>query len=615
MARPQSLRQSLPDIIRFMRYFSPVLRKQRSLIAGSFTALFAEVLLRILEPWPLKFIIDRIVVTSPTAGRPGIQAVDALDTMTLLTLAALSVVIIAGLRALAAYFSTVGFSLVGNRLLTEVRNTLYRHLQCLSLSFHSRSRSGDLTLRVISDVGLMKDVVVTALLPLLGNIFILVGMFAVMFWLNWQLALVALAIAPMFFLSAVRKSQQIQHVARKQRRREGAMAATAAESIGAIKVVQALSLDRIFFKVFSNQSNKTLKQDVKAKRLEAGLERSVDVLVAFATALVLWFGASLVLGNELTPGELLVFLFYLNSAFKPVRNFAKYTGRLAKASAAGERVLDVLERKPDVYDLPGATRAPAFQGEVRFEDVSFAYEPGRPVLENINFKVPAGKNVALVGASGIGKSTLVGLILRLYDTNHGRVLIDGHDIREFTLASLRGQISVMLQDTLLFAASVRDNIAYGAPDATPREIEAAARFANAHEFIEALPRGYDTILGERGVTLSSGQRQRIAVARTAIRNSPILILDEPTAGLDEENERALIDALERLAQGRTTFLVTHNLHHAAHSDMIMFLEGGHVIESGTHAQLMQANGRYAALYRMQTATRICQEENAYALTC
>jgi ATP-binding cassette subfamily B protein len=282
-----------------------------------------------------------------------------------------------------------------------------------------------------------------------------------------------------------------------------------------------------------------------------------------------------------------------------VQDFAKHTGRLAKASAAGERVIQLLEQIPDVSDLPGAVSAPAFQGAVRFEDVTFAYEPEQSVLKKINFEVKAGKQVALIGPSGIGKSTLVNLLLRFYDPVAGRVLIDGTDIRAYTLSSVRSQISVVLQDSFLFAASVRDNIAYGAPAASPEAIEAAARLANAHDFILGLPHGYDTVLGERGLTLSGGQRQRIAIARAAVRQAPILILDEPVTGLDEESERAILEALDRVAQNRTTFFITHDLKLAAQADRIFYLEQGEVLEQGSHAELIQASGRYAALFKLQ----------------
>jgi len=383
------------------------------------------------------------------------------------------------------------------------------------------------------------------------------------------------------------------------------MAATAAESIEGVKVIHAFSLEETFARAFTGQSRKNLATGTYATRLAAGLERTVDLLIAVATALTLWLGAKLVLRGAMTPGDLVVFLAYLRNAFRPVRDFAKYAGRLAKASAAGERVLDILDRTPDVRDRPGAVPAPAFRGAVRFERVSFAYEPGRPVLEEIDCEILPGQHVALVGPSGSGKSTLVSLILRLYDPTAGRVLIDGRDIREYTLASLRPQISVVLQDSLLFATTIQDNIAYGAsggggPSPPPAEaVEAAAGLANAHAFVAALPQGYDTVVGERGVTLSHGQRQRIAIARAAIRRAPIVVLDEPTTGLDKENEWAVIEALERLVAGCTTFLITHDLRLATRADLILYLDAGTVHERGTHAALLRANGRYAALYRMQ----------------
>ena len=603
-----SLRDSLPGLGRLLRRFWPYVRRERPLIAASLLALYAEIGLRLLEPWPLKVVLDRILAPLAASGHigSGLHLLRDVDPARLLTLSALAVIGFAGLRALAAYYNTVGFALVGNRVLTAVRSELYGQLQRLSLSFHTRAKSGDLIVRVIGDVGFLQDVTVTAFLPLLANVLTLVGMAAVMLWLNAPLTLLTLATGPLFWVCTTRLSGRIRDTARRQRQQEGAMAATAAESIGAVKEIHALSLQGTFARVFTGESRKNLATGTDATRLAAGLERTVDLLIAVATALTLWFGARLVLRGAMTPGDLVVFLAYLRNAFHPVRDFAKYTGRLAKASAAAERVLDLLDRTPDVRDLPGAVRAPAFRGggAGRFDHVSFAYEPGRPVLEEIDCEILAGQHVALVGPSGSGKSTLVSLILRLYDATAGRVLIDGRDIREYTLASLRPQISVVLQDSLLFATTIRDNIAYGAsaasPPAPPAEaVEAAARLANAHAFIAALPQGYDTVVGERGVTLSHGQRQRIAIARAAIRRAPIVVLDEPTAGLDKENAWAVIEALERLVAGCTTFLITHDPRLAARADLILYLDAGTVRERGTHGALLQANGRYAALHRTQ----------------
>lgn len=609
--RSKKLKETIPGLGQIIRRFKPQIRKQGWLLTLSFVALLVETVLRLLEPWPLKFIFDYILLTGfSTNSLPFLQGFDPL---TLLALLAVGTVAIAILRAAAAFLSTVGMALAATHIMTEIRGELYSHLQRLSLSFHSKAKSGDLITRVTYDVERLREATVTAALPLLTNILTLVGMLGVMLWLNWELAIIAISVFPLFIIASVRISKQIQTVARTQRKREGAMAATAAEAIGAIKVVQALSLQDMLERTFSSQNQKSLQDGAQTQKLAAGLERTVEVLVAIATALILWRGVQLVLQKAVTPGDLLVFITYLKTAFKPMRQLAKYTGQIAKATASGERIIDLLDTIPEVRDLRGAIEAPSFQGTVQFDNVSFAYEPETAILRNMSFAVEPGQQVALVGPSGGGKSSLVSLLLRLYDPLEGRILIDGRDLREYKLDSLRRQISIVLQDSVLFAVSVRDNIAYGALDASDRDIKAAARLANAHDFILALPQGYDTILGERGATLSGGQRQRIAIARAAVRRAPIVILDEPTTGLDQENEHAVNEALERLTQQCTTFWISHNLKAVAQADWILYIEGGRVLEQGTHTELLQVGGRYAAMYALQSAIGShVSKEDSYA---
>lgn len=599
MGRKDTRDRSLRGLWRAGRYFWPYVRQSRFVIAGGFLALLAQMGFGLLEPWPLKFVIDRIIVLSPEEETSSIAFLDNFEPMTLLAVLALALVVIIGLRALSTWSATVSFTVVGNRVMTGVRDDLFDHLQHLSLSYHKRARGGDLLLRLTSDISLLREVAIRALLPMIGSVLILLGMMAVMLWLNWQLALVAFALVPVSWLAIALLGRRIREVSRRERRQEGKMASAAAESMAAIATVQALSLERGFAGDVSRRGRRIMQQRVKARRLQAGIVGVVDMLTAIATALVLWFGARLVLDAALTAGELLVFLAYLTRSYKPQRDLARYMGRLTKASAAGERIVDVLEATPDVRDLPGAFAAPPFEGRVVYDDVKFSYEPGRCHLDGIRFQIEPGEHIALVGPSGGGKSTMISLLLRLYDPDEGRVMIDGHDIRDYTIESLRSQISTVLQDGLLFAASIRDNIASGNDDIKLEEIISAARLANADGFIRALPEGYNTRLGGRGVTLSAGQRQRVTIARAALHKTPILILDEPTTSLDEGNRNIIVGTIESLWKNRTTILTTHDLRLARLADRIFCVEDGRIIESGTHDELIQAGGRYATHYRMQ----------------
>lgn len=601
MPEIKSVKETLPGLGRIIGKFWPQIRKQNILIVISFLALVAETAFRLLEPWPLKIIFDYILLSGFETASQTFPIIRNLSTIEFLTVLAVAIVAIAALRAACAYISTIGMALAATHIMTEIRGTLYSHLQRLSLSFHSKAKSGDLITRVTYDVERIREATVTAALPLFTNVFTLTGMLAVMLWMNWELAIIAIAVFPLFILVSAHLSKQIQKVARKQRKREGAMAATAAEAMGAIKVVQALSLQGMLESSFSKDNQKSLQEGAESQKLAAGLERTVEMLVAVATALILWRGVQLVLDKMVSPGELLVFINYLKTAFKPMRQLAKYTAQISKATASGERIIDLLDTVPEIRDLRGALTAPRFRGAVEFKNVMFAYEAEQVILQNMSFQVKAGQKVALVGPSGGGKSSLVSLLLRLYDPVEGAILIDGHDLREYKVDSLRQQISIVLQESVLFAVSVKDNIAYGCLNATDAEIEAASRLANAHDFIEALPLGYDTILGERGATLSGGQRQRIAIARAAVRQSPIVILDEPTTGLDQENEREVSEALERLTQNSTTFWITHNLKAAEQADTILYIESGKVLEQGTHSELINLGNKYAAMYAVQSA--------------
>ena len=592
---------------RIWRHFGMYVTRQSPILIGAFITLLAEIIWRLAEPWALKFVIDYVIGKKSLLALPFGAQLATIDSSVLLIAAALGIVLVTAMRAMSEYVNTVSFALAGNAVLNGVRAKLYHHLQRMSLAFHTKSRNGDLVVRISSDINQLTDAVVTAALPLAGNVLVMVGMLGMMLWMNWRLALLAFLVLPLFWLMTTRYGSRIQDAARKQRKREGALAATASESFSAIKIVQALGLERVFAEAFEQQNVRSLSEGARSTRLTSSLERSVDVMLAAANALVIWLGARMVLNSELSVGDLLVFLSYLKSTLKPIQDFAKYTGRLAKAGAAGERVIDLLDQEPDVRNLPHAKTAPAFRGHVCFDQVGFGYEAGNPILKDISFVVKPGQRVAIIGPSGNGKTTLTNLLMRLYDPTTGHVLIDQRDVRAYTIESLRAQISVVMQDTILFAGTLRENIAFGVPDATQEAIEAAARVASAHDFIVGMPLGYDTEVGERGVTLSNGQRQRISIARAAIRRAPILILDEPTTGLDKTNERAVLAALEKISAGSTTFYITHDLTHIKPDDMVLYLDAGELRVYGPHASLIKTDNVYSHQYRQSTGATVAAD--------
>jgi ATP-binding cassette subfamily B protein len=596
-SRKPTLRQAAPGLARTLRRFSRHVADQRRLLVLGSLALLAEVAMRLLEPWPLAYVIDHVVVRagaelSSGTGAGSRAGAPDVGTGVLLAACAVGLLTVVLLRALASYATTVCFALAGNRVLTRVRADLYAHLNRLSVAFHDRARTGDLVTRVTGDVGRLQEATVTALLPLVGNVVTLVGMLVVIAVMDSVLGLVVLVVLPFFTLINVRLTRRIARVSREQRKAEGAIASLATESLGSMRVVHSYSLAGRLQERFGGSNERSLRDGVRAKKLSAGLERKTDVLVGVAIALVLWAGGWRVLSGDLTPGELTVFLTYLKTAMRPMRDVAKYTGRIAKAAASGERIVDLLDEPADLVDASWARPAPRFRGRVELSDVWVSYTPGHPALRGVDLRVGAGARVALVGASGSGKSTVVALLSRLRDPDQGRVLIDGHDLRDLTLESVRSQVSVVLQDSVLFALSVRDNIALGVDrDVTDAEVEKAARIAGAHDFVSALPDGYGTVVGERGATLSGGQRQRIAIARAAIRSAPIVVLDEALTGVDSETGGEVLGALRRLCEGRTTFVVTHDLEAARDVDRVVWIEDGVVRLDGDPDTVLGAMNR------------------------
>lgn len=600
MKRPCN--RDLPSsIARILRAFGPHIAREKSLLIPGAIATLLATIMDLLQPWPLKFIYDHIFLGRAGHHLPDWKILQTSDSRLLLGILALSFIAISIAGAVASYASTVLLSVAASNVIAEIRDMLFSHLERLSLAFHSRQKTGDLITRVTYDTDRLRDVSVTAALPFLTTALTLVAMVGVMFWMNWQLTLIAIFALPAFLVAVTRLTKRLKEGARQQRLREGVIAATTTEALGSIRVVQALSLQKVFAAVFASTNKNSLQEGVRVQRLSAGLERTVEMFAAFGVAVALWFGGQMAVDKVITPGFLIVFIAYLRRTFRPMRQLAKYVGQIAKALASGERVVDLLEAKPEIEDSPDAIDAGRVRGALRLENVWFEYEPGKPVLRDINLAIEPGQHVAIVGPSGSGKSTLASLLPRFYDPVQGRILLDGRDIREYKLDSLRSQVSVVLQDSVLFAVSVRDNIRFGSLDASSEEIVEAACLANAHDFIQELPEGYETILGERGASLSGGQRQRVAVARAAVRKAPILILDEPTAELDGKNESEVNRALSRLSQGRTTLWISHHLAAVSHADLIVYLSEGRIVEKGTHDQLMALDCQYASTYRLQEA--------------
>ncbi len=593
---PSALRRTL-GLIR------PHLGAQAPLLGAGALALLLEVVFRVLEPWPVKFVVDAVTRSlGADLADPGPRA-----SIQLLLAAALATISLVGMRALCNYLATVAFALGGSRIAIQLRQRVFAHVNRLSRRYHSTARTGDLVQRMVGDVGRLQEVAVTAGMPLLVNVFTLVAMFGVMLWLDPMLALVVVAAAAVFVLMSRTSTGKITSAARKTRKSEGDLANIAQETLGGISVVQAYGLEQELEKQFQGRNNRSLKDGVQARRLAAALERRTDLLVGVATAAVLMLGGTRVMDGAMTPGDLVIFLTYLKTAMKPLRDLAKYTGRIARAAASGERVADVLDEQPEITSPAEPWRLDAVRGAVDLDHVHADYGDGVPVLRSLDLHIPAGQRVAIVGPSGAGKSTLTSLLLRMMDVSQGAVRLDGIDVRRLDLEELRAQVAVVLQESVLFTGTVADNIRYGWVDATDDQVEWAARMARADEFIRRLPEGYDTMVGERGSTLSGGQRQRIAIARALLRDAAVVILDEATAGLDAENAAAVRDAIEDLTRGRTTLVVTHDEETARACDRIVWIEHGRVLWDGPADGELPVGSAFTRSDPEQAATRPVRE--------
>jgi subfamily B ATP-binding cassette protein MsbA len=579
-------------------------RPYRKLVLIILLAMFMETLIGLAIPWPLKIIIDNVVGNHPLPGPLQWTHIifPAKNKMQLAAVAAISFIIITALGSLAGYIDNYYNEKVAQYVANDLRRKMYHHLQHLSLSYYDSHQTGKLLSTITADVSTVQDFASSTLLTILIDALTILGMIGIMFYLNSDFTLVALAVAPFLLFFVARFKRVMKKATREVRKDQSNMLVVIQKGLESIRAVNAFGRQDFEEERLKKVSEQTVDAALKARRVKSVLSPVVAITVAACTAFVLWRGAALVLSGAMTVGALTVFLWYMSKFFSPVQDLAKLTSTIAQTTVALERIQSILDTNSITPEKQNAIEPAKLKGEIVFESVCFAYHVESPILKDFNLTIVPGQRIGICGATGSGKSTIVSLIARFYDPTSGRVLIDGTDISDFTLDGLRKQLGFVLQDTVLFYGSVRENIAYGRPDASEEEIIDAAKTANADEFISRMPHGYDTLVGERGMTLSGGQRQRIGIARALVRNSPILILDEPTSSLDSESEKTVLEALEKLMIGRTVIIIAHRLSTIRNADQIIVLEGGCIEEKGTHDELMQKGGVYAELYSMQTWT-------------
>ncbi len=566
-----------------------------------FLAMLIETAMSLASPWPLKVVIDSVLGSHPLPDwLRALKDLSAGDSkMGLALLAGIGVVLIAVISAIATYIDNYYTESVGQWVANDLRIRIYDHLQRLSLSYFDKQQTGTMLSTITSDVATIQNFASSNTLSLLVDVLTIFGVLALMFWLDWDFALIAVAVTPFLLLFVSRFKKAVKKATHEVRLRQADIVSVVEEGLESVRVVKAYGRESLEDSRLTEVSHASVDAALKARRVKSLLSPIVSVVVALCTAVVLWRGASLILRDAMTVGALTVFLAYLNKFFKPVQDLAKMTNAIAQATVSLERIKRILDTDDIIKDRTDAQILENAKGTIAFEHVAFSYDPGAPVLKDVTFTVEAGQKLGVVGTTGGGKSTVVGLIPRFYDVNGGRVLIDGVDVLHYTKESLRSQIGFVLQDTVLFQGTIKSNIAYGRTGPSDAEIIEAAKLANAHEFISAMPHGYDTLVGERGLTVSGGQRQRIGIARAIIRNSPILILDEPTAALDTESERLVMEGLGRLMKGRTVITIAHRLSTIRDADRIIVLNGGVVAEQGTHDELLTLKGIYAELHRIQ----------------
>jgi len=583
------------------RTFGPHLRPYWRWFAAGYAAMGASVLTRTLTPFPLKWILDHVLLGKPLpeAGVSGWLASLAAGPEALLLGLCAAMVALVFFQGFFSYFQRFWISAAARLANNDIRNHVFHRLQRLPLAFHGRVSPGDLVVRLTDDVNTLRRLLVDSTTELLRMGFGFVWVLVLMASIDRRLTLLALAVAPPIYWLATRFRGRVEALAQVTRTRESEVGAIVQENISSMAAVQAFSREDQERERFEIEAHASMTADIRRLRLSRGFGRAIELLVALGTASVVYYAGRRALAGQLEATDLVLFVPWLRELYMPLQRLAELLLDLSRYVVSGERIAEILRAEVTIRDAEDAVEAPPFRGEIHFDRVSFGYRPGVPVLRELSFTARPGQLVALVGSSGAGKTTVVNLLLRFFDPWQGAVRIDGVDLRRFKLASLRSQINVVLQDTLLLRRSVRENIAFGRPEASLDEVVAAARAAQIHDFVTSLPAGYDTVLSDEARDLSGGQRQRLALARAILRETPILILDEPVSAVDALTEARLDQTIAQVTKGRTALIVAHRLATIRRADLILVIEEGRVAEQGTHDALIASSGRYRALYETQ----------------
>ena len=563
--------------------------------------------LELLKPWPLKIIIDNVLTGSPLPW--GFASSWSSESLLVLACTGLVVVylLLGGLRLLNDY-TTIR---IGQSMVNDLRRDLYSHIQRLSLSFYRRQQIGDLMYRVTADTMGIQTLTMNGLFAILSASVLLSGMLLVMLWVDWYLTLLAMAVCPALFCAIALLNKKISSAATEARQKGSAVYSVVQRTLSGIRVIQAFTKEEDEGRRFLQASTESLAADLRLYNLQNFYYAVVNLTIAAGTATILWLGARRVLTGDLSIGEIVIFTSYLASLYTPLNSIFQTYGLVQSAKVGVRRAFEILESEESLPEGSRVFRPVGARGEISFEDVSFGYDASQPVLKKINLHVAAGKKIAIVGPTGAGKSTFVSLLPRFYDPQSGRVKIDGVDIREFQLKSLRRKIAMILQPPVVFPVTIRENIAYGRPDASFEEIVSAAQVAQVHDFVQQLPDKYDTVVSEQGTTLSEGQKLRLTIARGVLLNAPILILDEPTSSVDSETEALIMEGLDELMTGRTTFIIAHRLSTVRQADLILVIRDGQIVERGSFTELLRKRGPFASLY--QTQFGLHEEERKFRL--